>query len=168
MTRVPPIAEHEMTTVPAYRLITLRDQDNDAGVGSAEAIDRAATSVVAGTGYELFVNCVQDLFAVTVRVVLRDGGPPAGGSHFSLECPTGLLVLGSPTGEVTDFSLPTGPGEYHVAVTHAGRDEARRVRRDVLERLDDPSVVDELERYAGIERYSIDLWFAGPLEDEDE
>jgi hypothetical protein len=167
-----PIAEHEMTTVAAYRLLTLRDQDNDAGVGSAAAIDRLSTSVAASTGYELFIGCVQDLFPVTARVAVWDGEPEtvAGGLRCpGLECPTGLLVLGSPTGEVTDFTLPAGPGEYHLTVTHAGREEAERVRREVLERLGhDPNVTDELGRYAGIERYSVDLWYARPVEDEDD
>ncbi|MEV6643815.1 hypothetical protein [Amycolatopsis sp. NPDC051371] len=166
------IAEHEMTTVAGYRLLTLRDQDNDAGVGSSAAIDRLKTSIVAGTGYELFISCVQDLFPVTARVVVWDGEPeaePGGMPRLPLECPTGLLVLGSPTGEVTDFTLPPGPGEYHVAVSHAGRDEAERVRRTVLERLgSDPDALDELDRYAGLERYAIDLWYAGPVDDEDD
>ncbi|VVJ17695.1 Uncharacterised protein [Amycolatopsis camponoti] len=164
---VHPIAEFAMTTVASYRLITLHDQDNDAGVGSAEAIDRLETAIAASTGYELFIGCVQDLFPVTVRVLVRDDEPgrSAGKPRLSLECPTGRLVLGSPTGEVADFELATGPGEYDVAVTHRGRDEARRVLREALESTE-PDALEQLGRHAGLEGYTISLWYRGPVEDE--
>ncbi len=47
------LGQHELITVPSYRLITVRDQDNDDGTGLDEAITEAQTAVVASTGYEL-------------------------------------------------------------------------------------------------------------------
>jgi hypothetical protein len=69
------LAEHELRTVPAYRLITLRDQDNDADTGGREAIDQAQSSVAASTGYELYISCAQDLIPISVRVRVWSGRP---------------------------------------------------------------------------------------------
>ncbi|MFF1611934.1 hypothetical protein ACFVYA_29465 [Amycolatopsis sp. NPDC058278] len=61
----------QLVTVPSYRLITLRDQDNDAATGADEAIERARHSIAASTGYELYIECVQDIAPVSVLVALR-------------------------------------------------------------------------------------------------
>lgn len=161
-----PLGRHELVAVASYRLITLRDQDNDAGVGLDEAIARAQTAVVASTGYELVINCVQDLMPVSARLEVWSGRPAPAGEPgwsapqvFELECPSGLLVLGSPTGEALDADLPAGPGVYGFEVAHRGRDQALAMSQEDLLNA----------RQGDFEQYRMRVWFAGELPgDEDE
>lgn len=126
------LGQHELIAVPSYRLITVRDQDNDAGVGLDEAITQAQTIVAASTGYELVICCVQDLLPVSARLEAWSAQPTEVGAPdwstpqvFELECPSALLVLSSPTGEALDADLPTGPGIY--ALESPTRGENRRL-----------------------------------------
>ncbi|MFC4086636.1 hypothetical protein [Amycolatopsis samaneae] len=169
-----PPSAYQLRTVPAYRLITLRDQDNDAGVGARDAIERAGTTIVASTGYELYISCAQDLLPVLVRVEIREDYPAgenadASSLRLTLECPSGRLVLGSPTGEAIGIDLTTGPGVYRVLVTHHGRLEAERRREQLLTRLAENPGLDlraAAEEHSGLERYTVALWRTGDLRDE--
>ncbi|WP_112267063.1 hypothetical protein [Lentzea terrae] len=174
------LGQHELITVPSYRLITVRDQDCDAGVGVDEAIVRAGTAVVASTDYELVISCAQDLLPVSVRLEAWSSQPAETDEPdwstpqvFELECPTGLLVIGSPTGEATETNLPAGPGIYALSVVHQAREQALAARQDVLEHEDITGRVFALveAQPGGFERYRIRMWLTGPLpddEDEDE
>ncbi|WP_434441593.1 hypothetical protein [Lentzea sp. E54] len=150
------LGQHEFTTVPSYRLITVRDQDNDAGEGVTEAITRAQTAVVASTGYELVINCAQDLLPVSAQLETwsarpADAGEPAWSAPqtFELECPSAQLVLGSPTGDAFDATLPAGPGVYAVDVTYQGREQALAAR-------------------GGFEKYRIRMWLVASLPDNED
>lgn len=172
------LGQHELITVPSYRLITVRDQDNDAGVGLDEAIAQAETAVVASTGYELVISCAQDLLPVSARLEAWSAQPAvtdepgwSAPQVFELECPTGLVVIGSPTGEALGTDLPAGPGIYALDVVHQAREQALAARQDVLEHEDiigrKQAVVDA--QPGGFERYRIRMWLTAPLpDDEDE
>jgi hypothetical protein len=167
------LAEHELRTVPAYRLITLRDQDNDADTGGREAIDQAQRSIVASTGYELYISCAQDLIPISVQLEVWSGRPShddsLSPSPLTLECPTGQLVLGSPTGDAVGIELTTGPGIYDLLVTAHGRPEAQQQREQILAALGSSSDIDlraTAEQHATLERYTISMWRTAELEDE--
>ncbi|WP_216216864.1 hypothetical protein [Amycolatopsis aidingensis] len=165
------LAEHHFVTVASYRLLTLRDQDCDAGVNADHAIDEAAENIAASTGYELYINCAQDLFAITVRIAIWDDEPSIEqqgrtqtGRILTLICPTGELVLDSPTGEALALELPSGSGTYAISVRDEGRTEAIVLRQNVLKQTDTPAGEDlhtAAQRYGGIERYTIDMWRTG-------
>ncbi|CCH30931.1 hypothetical protein ABZ816_01525 [Actinosynnema sp. NPDC047251] len=142
------IGHHRLVSRPAYRLITLRDIDNDAGVGTEDALRRSYADVVAASDYELFVQCVQDLVPVTVDIEVWSGEPvTVGGSParvFTVEFPSGTFVLGSPTGAAIDGELPEGPGYYVLDVGFQGREGD------------------------GVECCLIRLWRTGDLPDDDE
>ncbi|MBB5957925.1 hypothetical protein FHS29_004533 [Saccharothrix tamanrassetensis] len=100
----------QLVLIPFYRMIRLRDVDNDADVGGAEAIGAANRDGYASTGYELFVTCAQDLEPVTLTVTITT--TPVEPAMFELECPSGHLVFGAPTGQHGDLLAPGGPGVY--------------------------------------------------------
>ncbi|HEX7303809.1 hypothetical protein [Lentzea sp.] len=172
------LARHELVTVPGYRLVTVRDQENDAGAGLDEALARAAAAVVASTGYELVISCAQDLLPVAVRLQTWSARPEDGDDEpewsvpqeFQLECPSGLAVVGSPTGDVLDVPLPAGPGAYGVDVVHQGRERALAARQDVLGHEDLAGRKQELvdAQPGGFERYRVRLWFGTPLPDDED
>ncbi|WP_394618298.1 hypothetical protein JNUCC0626_04120 [Lentzea sp. JNUCC 0626] len=165
-------AEHvELITVPSYRLLTLRDQDNDADEGVDEAISQALTAVAASTGHELVISCAQDLLPVSATLEAWTAPPdgpddPAWSTPqtFELEFASALLVLGSPTADAISLELPAGPGVYAVDVAHKGRDRALAARQDVLEHEDIISRKQELTdaHPGGFERYRIRAWPANP------
>lgn len=152
------MAALRFVTRPAYRLLVLRDADNDAAVGADEAIREIQTAVVATTGYEIYVNVAQDLLPVTALVQFCDSRPEVPGARdLPLEVPSGDLVLGSPTGE--QFGLPpVEPGLYGVAVEHSGREEAVARRS---EGLADPPLTEP------VETYTFHLWRIADLDDEE-
>jgi hypothetical protein len=153
------LASHDFVTSPGYSLITLHDQDCDAGTNAGEAITAAQTSVAASTEYCLYVSCAQDIIPVTIKVAIWDGPPEGRGEHLRLECPSGDLMLGSPTGEIFRVELPRGPGDYTVMVTHEGRAEADAQRCQLLAQLDEiDDLSDAAEEHIGVERYTIALW----------
>ncbi|HUQ56328.1 hypothetical protein [Lentzea sp.] len=169
--------QHELITVPSYRLITMRDEDNDAGAGLDEAITQADTVVVASTGYELVISCAQDILPVSVHLEVWSARPAdadePGWSRpraFELECPSALVVLSSPTGGALDASLPGGQGVYALDVVYRGREQALAARRHVLEHEDTVSHVQAVAatQPGGFERYRIRMWLMAPLPDEDE
>jgi hypothetical protein len=172
------LGQHELITVPSYRLITVRDQDNDAGMDLDEAITEAQTAVVASTGYELVISCAQDLLPVSARLETWSARPAEAGEPgwstpqlFELECPSGLLVLSSPTGDALDADLPTGPGIYALEVAHQAREQALAARQDVLEHEDITTRKEALvnAQPGGFERYRIRTWPSAALPyDEDE
>jgi hypothetical protein len=160
----------QLVTVPSYRLITLRDQDNDAATGADEAIERARHSIAASTGYELYIECVQDIAPVSVLVALRaeaatdaaDGYTSAG--TYQLECPSGQLALGSPTGDAIAIELE--PGMYRAMVTHRGRTAMAERHREILHLADSATELRErANNAAGLEEYRIAMWRTGELLD---
>ncbi|RJQ76652.1 hypothetical protein D5S17_17465 [Pseudonocardiaceae bacterium YIM PH 21723] len=162
--------QHDYLYCPDYRIITLRDRECDAGSGIDEALDRARRDVAASTGYELVILCEQDELPVstTVRMWEKEPSLEDGVLRFELECPTGELVLGSPTGEAYALGLPAGPGRYAVAVTYSGREEARDRAQQYIRRLDDEDIDELVESWAGTERYQVHLWRTGDFFDEEE
>ncbi|SDH33087.1 hypothetical protein SAMN05216553_11989 [Lentzea fradiae] len=171
------LGQHELITVPAYRLLTVRDQANDAGVGLDEAITRARATIVASTGYELVITCAQDLLPVSARLETWSAPPEdadePGWSEprfFELECPSGLLVLSSPTGDALDARLPAGPGVYALKVTHQAREQALAARQEILEHEDIATHAEALAdaQPGGFERYRIRMWLSAALPDEED
>ncbi|MFJ8962765.1 hypothetical protein ACIRG5_25575 [Lentzea sp. NPDC102401] len=172
------LGQAELITVPSYRLLTVRDQDNDAGLGADEAITQAQASNAASTGFELVISCAQDLLPVSATLEAWSAHPVESSDPvwsapqtFELECPSGLLELSSPTGDALGTELPTGPGLYAVEVAHHGREQALAARQEVLEHEDiigrQQALTDA--RPGGFEKYRIRMWLVGTLpNDEDE
>jgi hypothetical protein len=158
-----PLAEYHLRTVPEYRLVTLRDPENDAGVDVGRVVRTAEREVAASTGYEIVVSCVQDLIPVDVTVAPYGSAPDSGSTNvvtgLVVECPSGQLVVGSPTGETIVASLPTGPGRYAAVVEYRGREQSRDQRQRLVDGL---AAIEDLRtaanQYAGTERYVIRLW----------
>lgn len=170
------LGRHELITVPAYRLLTLRDQDNDAGEGLDEAITQAQTAVVASTGYELVINCAQDLLPVSARLETWSAPPEEADEPgwskpriFELECPSGLLVLSSPTGDALDARLPAGSGIYALQVIHQAREQALAAHQGILEHEDITTHKEALvnAQPGGFERYRIRMWLTAALPDDE-
>ncbi|WP_137816871.1 hypothetical protein [Gandjariella thermophila] len=157
----------------------MRDQDNDAGVGADAAIAEAQEGIAASTGYELYIHCAQDLLKVHATLEIWDDTPYPDSQveqwgtprTFRLECPSGEMSMGTPTGEAIGADLPAGPGIYTIDLTHRGRDEADRLRKRIMVRYDTiplDQLPDELEPHAGIEQYRIRMWWHAPLPEEDD
>lgn len=169
---------HDLLAYAEYGLLTVRDQDCDAGIGANEAIDRARKNVAASTGYELFIHCAQDLFKIAADLEVWDGAPPANVAterwsdplEFELHCPSGDIALGSPTGAAIGLSLPDGAGVYAIQVHHTGRDTATVRFQDYVRRLGTiPAEQSDREGQsaAGIERYLLRMWKNADLPDRD-
>lgn len=159
-------AEYEFRTTPAYRLLNLRDNENDNAEKSGQAIGTFKGDFAACTGYELAIDCVQDLIPVLVRIQVWDAPPVApdhqhweGSLTFTLECPTGELALNSPNEPAFYLSVADGPGCYKLEVSHAGRREAVGQYRELIEQIVAEVFVEEEKRWElGAERYLIRLW----------
>jgi hypothetical protein len=169
---VAPLATYQLVTVPSYRLITLRDQDCDAAPDSAGTIDDARRAVAASDGYELFIDCAQDILSVTVSVDVRNESPEL--SHatdrsavLDLECPSGELALGSPTGDA--IGIEVEPGIYSLIVEYEGRQAAVGRRREILDERARSSadLYTAANGSAGPEQYRLSMWRTGPVSDDD-
>ncbi len=158
------IVEHGFVSVPAYGLLSLRDQENDPTEEPGPPIRQAVEHIAAATGYEVFIKCAQDLLPVYAGVRLWDEEPSdesltADGSSLtavlSLHCPSAELVLGSPTGESVGIDLPSGPGQYAAVVSYRAREEAMRHRATVVGNLGSggDSATQEPAEY-----YVVNLW----------
>jgi hypothetical protein len=162
----------QLVAVPSYRLITLRDQDNDAATGADEAIEQARHSIAASTGYELYIECVQDIAPVSVLVELRaEAATEAAGGYtsagiYQLECPSGQLALGSPTGQA--IAIEIEPGMYGAMVTHRGRTAMAERHREILHDADSATELRErANSAAGLEEYRTVIWRTGCLLDDE-
>ncbi|MBW4717403.1 hypothetical protein [Saccharothrix obliqua] len=113
-----PIAHLDFTLIPAYKLITLRDADNDAGTDSANAVTAARRDGIHSTGSELYIHCPTDTQPITITLTVTAQPSQPHSPTFEVECPSGLIVLGTPTGEQTDLTLPGGAGVYTGHVTN--------------------------------------------------
>jgi hypothetical protein len=165
---------HRITLTPDYAMVTIRDADSDAAVGSAEAIDAACRDIAASTGYEIYVCCVQDRLAVTVDVSVDNNAvweDADGLIELPLTSPTGQLRVGDVTGAAIAVDLPDGPGLYQVTIGHRGRAAAAelvlRLNRD-LSGIDFDSQQQRLDEHASAEHYLVRLTRTGPApEDHD-
>lgn len=171
------IDRHELVSVPSYALLTLRDQYVDAPPNSADLITRANADVVAADEYELFICCAQDLLEVSARLDVWSALPPEVGAgwsaprRFALECRTGVVALGSPTGAEIGVHLRDGAGLYGVEVIHRGRERADELRGQALRSGSLGDAVDAVEASdeALTEQYWIRMWWQEALpEEEDE
>ncbi|MGW5715318.1 hypothetical protein ACWEVP_04065 [Amycolatopsis sp. NPDC003865] len=169
---VAPLATYQLVMVPSYRLITLRDQDCDAAPDSASTIDDARRAVAASDGYELFIDCAQDILSVTVSVDVRNESPELSRAIdrspvLDLQCPSGELALGSPTGDA--IGIEVEPGAYSVIVEHEGRQAAAERRQQILDERARSStdVHTAANESAGPEHYVISMWRTGPVSDDD-
>ncbi|SDZ34220.1 hypothetical protein SAMN05216215_106151 [Saccharopolyspora shandongensis] len=153
------LAETQLTTVPAYRLITLRDQDTEPAANTRGIIEQAQQTIAASTDDELYISCAQDLSPVTVTVHVWDSQPDTSqslSSRLSLHCPSGQLVLGSPTGDAIGIELPHGPGTYSAVEYH--RQLLAQLEATPSEPLPAPA-----DRRPDTEHYLIHLWLDTPL-----
>ncbi|GAA2806035.1 hypothetical protein [Saccharopolyspora taberi] len=162
------LAETQLTTIPAHNLITLRDQDTAPSPDPRGVIEQAQHDVAASTDDELYISCAQDLSPVTVTAHIWDSHPDTIehlGPPLTLHCPSGQLVLASPTGDAIGIELPQGPGTYALRITHHGRTTAAEYRRQLLTSLDTPSgsLPAPADRRPGTEHYRIHLWPNTPL-----
>ncbi|WP_424188047.1 hypothetical protein ACOBQX_08980 [Actinokineospora sp. G85] len=160
------LTQHHFRTFPAYSLLSLRDADSDALDDPGALVGAAVANIVAVRGCHLYVSTVHSGLPVAADLVLWDSAPPppprTGEDQGllrpgDLESHTGLLVLSSPTGEWTEFTLTTGPGVYTTAIEHRGRTAAARRRDSPGE--DSPSTA---------ERYTIHLWRTADLPPDDD
>ncbi|WP_125809685.1 hypothetical protein [Actinoplanes sp. ATCC 53533] len=158
-------ASQQLRSVPAYRLLTLMDAEHGASDGVAARAARQQE--IAGTDQEIAVLVAQDSLPVDAELELWSGPPtepPPDGWYgpvpLTLDCPSGELHLGSPTGAVVGLTVPAG--WYDVHVYHLGRSEAEEAAETLdreLQHLSIPQRVAEFERRGGgIERYVIRLW----------
>jgi len=175
---------HNLTGSPAYKLLVLRDRYCDAAVGADEAIAEANRNMAASTGYEIYLVVRQDLVDVRADVEIWDGDPGenrqadawTGPTVFDLDCPTGELVLGSPTGTyIGGIDPPQGSGRYAVALYHRGREQAEEAWREVAAVMglpdNDARIAELLDRHAGVEQYLLRVWRKGelpPAEDDED
>ncbi|WP_285607023.1 hypothetical protein [Actinokineospora globicatena] len=156
--------EHNVVLTPAYRILSLRDADADAGHDPDNALGQAYATVAASTGTELHLVCAQAELPVAVGLRLWDTDPAvtAQGDGVGLTAPlevefaTGLVVLSSPTAEAVDFRLLTGPGTYAAVVEHSGRTSAEQHRPNA----------DPASNEVSHETYTINLWRTGDIEDD--
>ncbi|MFD5095154.1 hypothetical protein ACFWMR_31440 [Amycolatopsis thailandensis] len=163
-----PLATHRMITVPDYRLITLNDQDKDAGPGSP-SLEDAARNIAASDGYTLVISVTQDLLPVGITVTIQDTAPHTTTDipHLHLECPTGQLALGSPTGST--IGIDVEPGTYSIAVEHQGRDAASARRQEILHRYTSSDDFEALVDATPLtEQYTITMWRTGDVQDIDQ
>lgn len=167
------LADYHLVTVPAYRLITLRDQGIGPGADPGPIVRQAQEHIAANTGYELYLSCAQDLIPAAIRVEIWTDQPPDSGdarvhqvtlSPPTLECSSGELVLGSPTGEAIGVKV-TEPGIYTLRISHHGRIDATE-RRDQLLALHGATtnLSAAADEYAATERYIIQMWQTGALD----
>ncbi|MFI5586310.1 hypothetical protein ACIA5G_14810 [Amycolatopsis sp. NPDC051758] len=165
------LATYQLVTVPSYRLITLRDQDCDAAPDSDGTIDDARRAVAASSGYELFIDCAQDLLSVTVTVHVRTDSPEVSRADRSpvleLECPSGELALGSPTGDA--IGIEVEPGTYSLIVEYEGRQAAAERRQEILDERarSGTDLHTAANASAGPEQYLLSMWRTGPVSDDD-
>ena len=166
------VDRRELTLVPEYRTVILRDARFDARVGASEAITEAGATVVAASPYELYLIVAQSELAVDLELVAWDEAPageqraPGGWTFvgaYRVPFPSGDLVLGDGGGQsITGPWLRGRTGAYTVEVFSRGRDEAKaRLRRIYTETAS--MTIPEVTAYkaregAGIERYLLQLW----------
>ncbi|GAA2616725.1 hypothetical protein GCM10010399_54550 [Dactylosporangium fulvum] len=158
----------ELRLRPDYRLIILCDADSDADEGLADAIGRAGSGIAVATDWSVVISVAQDLIAVDVRLVYREGTPgPAEPLEFDIDLPTGTVRLGDPGAGAIGGDIEGGPGVYRVRVTTHGRDEAVAALQAL--RTAGGYTEADLDRYAGVEQYRLELWRLGdsPAEEDD-
>ncbi|MFF1615030.1 hypothetical protein ACFVYA_45340, partial [Amycolatopsis sp. NPDC058278] len=91
------------------------------------------------------------------------GTVPSAGT-YQLECPSGQLALGSPTGDAIAIELE--PGMYGVMVTHRGRTAMAERHREILHLADSATELRErADNAAELEEYRIAIWRTGELLD---
>ncbi|OXM44811.1 hypothetical protein [Amycolatopsis alba] len=164
-----PLTTYRLTFIPDYRLIFLNDQDNDAGPGASGVLNEAAQDVAASDGYTLVITVAQDLLPVGVTVTISDTEPhPAPGvPQLRLECPSGQLALGSPTGGGIPIHLV--PGTYAATVEHHGRDTAATRRQEILHQYTSPDDLEALRNATPpTEQYTITMWRTGDIDDTED
>ena len=174
-------SSHSITLRPDYCTLQLRDIDCDAGVGAHEALDEARRNVAASSGYGIYINARQDSVAVRVDVEVWDSTPDpvdadgwTGPLAFDLDCPTGQLQVGDNMGNtIAGIDPPQGPGRCTVTVYHQGRDQAADAERTILHVMGSQGAgVEQIEalqaRYAGAERYLLQLWWRSDLPPDDD
>ncbi|MFD6070530.1 hypothetical protein [Amycolatopsis lurida] len=161
------LVTHRLITVPAYRLVTLSDQDADADPGSVSLLEEAARDIAATDGSTLTISVVQDLLPVGLTVTVVNATPHAAARSVTplrLDCPSGQLTLGSPTGSV--IGIDVEPGTYSVTVEHQGRDAAATRHQEILHQT---SSVDDIEAAVDstplTEQYTITMWRTGDIDD---
>ncbi|MEV6909065.1 hypothetical protein [Amycolatopsis sp. NPDC051071] len=163
------LATHRLTITPDYRLVFLNDQDNDAGPGASGVLADAARNVAASDGYTLVITVAQDLLPVGVTTTIWDSDPHTapGAARLRLECPSGQLALGSPTGGGIDLYLE--PGTYAVTVKHHGRDTAAARHQEILHEYTSSDDLEALITTTPLtERYTITMWRTGDIGDTDD
>ncbi|BFU47679.1 hypothetical protein [Krasilnikovia sp. MM14-A1004] len=165
------LSSHDLVLRPDHLILQLRDVDCDAGIGAEQAINQTHTSIVASSGYTVYVEAVQNLIAVRVDVEVWDSEPDSrpttvdwtGPTLVDLDCPTGHLQVGDDMGHaISEILPPQGPGRYHVAFYHHGRDEALQLEQQLTSVLAAPDGGQRLDdmrpNLEGRERYLFRVW----------
>ncbi|MEU4217339.1 hypothetical protein [Actinoplanes sp. NPDC026623] len=175
------IGRHELTLVPEYRVVSLRDAQRGGLEGSSEAIAEAGRTVAASAPSGLYLSVSQDQLPVRLELVIWDGPPTTGpgpGTEPTLDwTPVGRFVMPFPSGEVALGDLGgkavSGPwlrgrtGDYTVEVWSRGRDEAAARQAQMFAETADltiPQARAYIEREgSGIEQYQLWLWPHTPV-----
>ncbi|MFD8014303.1 hypothetical protein [Streptomyces sp. NPDC058955] len=173
---MPLITEYSTSARPDRGVVEV--YDSDAYLGSDEALRRAQTEVVAGDGYHLYLRCLRA--DIPVHVTIRIWDTPQKPLHdaegmvpISLDSGTGQLVINQlflgPAGEM---ALPR-PGVYDGHAAWTGR-EAKAAyyrmctQRAADERWDAAQIEAAWRQCPTTEQFTLDLWFVGESEPEDE
>ncbi|UOE21402.1 hypothetical protein NI17_009955 [Thermobifida halotolerans] len=166
-----PLAEFHTLTDASYRIVDLHDQDY--GTDEDPLPLPGYREVVGGSLRRLYLQCVDDIVRVSVRLRLWEQDPGPGeaeegeawseGESTELLCPSGVLLVDRWTmGPSAEWTLPV-TGIFCVRVRHRGRDTARRrideLREELYETEASPRErVTRLHTLDGTEQYLIDLW----------
>ncbi|GHG41721.1 hypothetical protein GCM10017567_74230 [Amycolatopsis bullii] len=85
---------------------------------------------------------------------------------YKLECPSGQLALGSPTGQA--IALEIEPEVYGAMVTHQGRTAMAARHREILHGADSATELRESANSAAeLEKYRISIWRTGRVLDDE-
>lgn len=175
-----PTSIHTLLLCPDHLILLLRDIDCDAGVGADTAITQAQQHIAASSGYGIYVEAAQNLITLRITVEAWTAAPTRNpGTGWSepiaveLDCPTGQLQAGDDMGNVVDgITAPHGPGRYHVAVHHRGRETAVAHERQLHAAMTAGITGDRLDALRaereGTEEYLFRLWWHSPLPDDDD
>ena len=119
------LTEQRFIHYPAYGLITLADRAIEVSTYPIEISEQAKLDLAAGTTDEIVIQVIHwaDTHPmVTIVAQTWDDQPPAAptaegdktAGPLDLDCPTGYLIIASPTAGGTEVPLPQGPGTYAI------------------------------------------------------
>jgi hypothetical protein len=161
--------------LPLYGSLVLVDpfveMDDDDGTG---AVQPSPDAYVETTRHRIYIRAAQPSAAITVRIQLWTGPPDApppedwnDSFNVSAEFPQGQLILQNISygavalspGDITQVTLPAGPGRYDVRIWSRNRDDAIRRVNEIWEQTrNSPTSSGQYNSVNGLEEYLAQIW----------